>query len=45
MADGSFVRAARDLAEELINFLDKLDGDPDFEGELIDDDSEELGGR
>jgi hypothetical protein len=39
---GSFVRAARDLAKELIDFLDLIGGDPDFENELLDDDSEEL---
>jgi hypothetical protein len=39
---GSLVRAARDLATELIDFLDLIGGDPDLQNELLDDDSEEL---
>jgi hypothetical protein len=32
--DDNFVRAARDLAEVLIDFLDAVDGDPDLEPSL-----------
>ena len=30
------------MAKERIDFLDLIGGDPDFENELLDDDSEEL---